>query len=1752
MSKFLQIVYVIWSALVRLAGWVVSLSILVFSILILILQTKPVKSLLLERVTSGFNQTYTSQLTADGLSGFLPFSIKLEAVTLRLDSALVPPTPESAWESSSPTTPESPSVPTPESTPPPSIRARQVHVYFDLAELLRGHWEVETFRLNTPQITTSLRPDSLGFDLSLLFKKRVASEGEAGVDVAGVADSSLALDTGRRLPEWLRRSLDKASASLLIPEIAIVDGQAVIWNAGGLVEGLSVPDPFLLEEVFTELFVESNPRSQILEILSFTAKAPGTDFQNLQLSGQFYRSPERLEWNAVRVTTLGTSLEIGVSVETDSSETNLDLLSMQGYRNRPFKIDISVPRLDPEEIGSLYPPARAFTPQLRNDLIGDLSLTSEDGVLFLDRLTLFTGQSSLSMRGRWTMGEDPLEGLDVDLVSLTVHEDDVVDQGVWKGLARAFPGAVLSGRLASSPLHSAGNASAARQVALDLSLSDRILRSQLNVTFGLDASEPLSIDMRAALIMDSLEVHTPPAGEWTFTERLLRQIGVDLSRETETDASNALLGGLAGQFSEVLEDSLPPFLASGAISLEGRWNGTALRQFNILGNLYDVEAFGATVQSISALASSSQDRIQYGLSSVHGLHTLQMEGTLSVDPDSAWWAQDTRIDPIPSSWLPVSGLGQETFKRDSAGVNAPDLRIRSQLQKGFPDEGAGWIEVATSGGMLPQGTLEPLFARLDVQRSRSASAAVSDPDSISSLASDLPSDTLRFTSSAGDVSLAGQFHLRDLPRHLQLQGQNVWSELSSLLFLERTEASSSNGRDATSVTPAAAMAQARPSPLDSLDATFTLDLRRPDLIGRFLPWWPTHSYAIATGRITSGTDRFELQLQMQDSLLAGEGLRADSLTIALESSFDFSAQPADAKLSLTVGASKATFNTLTLSQVRTSNIFSGSRLVSDLSSLQAEGVDHLAWRATGEFSGQEIRIEPTVLTVGRGTDLWSLSGEPTVRVESEGRILVEQALLQNDLQEIMMDGSWGDGPEEALLVRLRQVDVAGISSLVQKMFRFEGRMDGQFIARKVNQVPVFEGELGIDSLVFNGQLAGDVFLESTVETQTGDYLAQLRLFTDPERYGARLAATGGTGHDFLLNSRFVNPLAPSADSLLYRVDAEFRQIDLMLLEVLMPNILERSRGQASGRGTIIGRRDDVDIRAGFTIAESDATPVFLNTRLFVTGDVTYSDDVGFSLNRLTLDDPFGGRGTLSGIAGMTAFEGLIPLDLTLTAQNMLLIDNPFDPDIPFYSTVFGSGTFRLTGTQLDPLVQTPVPIRVSGGSKVSVPLLDETELITDSGFITFVQDFESATPVTRDGSVVTLNGEAAEGGSINFSERFTLDLQFESTEIVTFEMIFDPLTNDMISANGSGQIGIRLVDETYSMFGQLNIESGIYNFVSGDILARRFQLQRGGTIRWDGDPVNARLDVSAIYRARPPLSTLGGAGAAATTSVGQRIPIELVLKIFGTIDQVENEFFFQLPSNFTGISDPTLATRLTSLNRNQEEKLIQAFSILLTGNFIPSRESTFEDTSVLEGLTGSAVVINPFVSSQVISPLLSNQINSLLTQDVTFDVDVNIDAYNEVELGVALRLYNDRLVLRREGQITGEQSTIGDIGATFQINRTLSLTAFHRQDPAFRTSGDGGGAVGISAGAETQTINGVGIQARTQFNSWGELRQRISNTFSSLFGRKEDSEDEDTLDESGQDDENGPDGQSGLESLGTRGVIDRDRTVGKSSTRQSP
>ncbi|WP_445664761.1 AsmA family protein [Fodinibius sp. AD559] len=747
--------------------------------------------------------------------------------------------------------------------------------------------------------------------------------------------------------------------------------------------------------------------------------------------------------------------------------------------------------------------------------------------------------------------------------------------------------------------------------------------------------------------------------------------------------------------------------------------------------------------------------------------------------------------------------------------------------------------------------------------------------------------------------------------------------------------------------------------------------------------------------------------------------------------------------------------------------------------------------------------------VGNNQYAWINERNPKLQYFRSGEIDFDDFSFQNKNEYFRLQGTLSSNRSDSLTYTLHDINLKRISNLIKGKVDFAGVLNGSLVTKSFTHQPTIQGDLNINRFRMNNRIVGDVRFNSKYNPDKQRFDTRIDILTDSTKYEDYLASNDGIGQDIRLDGYVVTPDPTARQDTVYHFNADFDQIDLWFLAVIADNVFAEVEGQASGTGHITGNLEDYDFQSQFEIENVFARPEFMNTNYFLSGPVQFNKDEGVVLDSLNVMDTKGGTGTIWGTVDLNDFDPITYLDLALNMNRLQFLNNKMDPDVPFYGNVSGTGLVRLSGSNTDMYMRTEGPVEITSDSEVSIPLLEETELQESGKFIRFVDSFDEVykkaeSPVKRTVRESERAEEALEQAleEMTFTERFDLDLRFNASENLSVNLIFDPVTGEVLTAQGTGQLRITMQDQDVQMFGQYNINGGNYQFVTGEIISRRLQLEPGGTIVWEGPPDNARLDISAVYNARPNVSTLLNEDDLNGQNGGQQVPVDLIVEINGTLNSVENNYYFRLPSTMELSSNSTLQYTLNQINRDEQQKLLQATSILFTGQFIPTQGVGTGTAMLSQNLTRGSTYVNPFLSNQV-SSLLSNQINTLLNSDVSrLDIDFNLNAYNEVDLGIALRLYNDRLIFRREGQITGggPQSTpgdrIGDLNATYRIRKGLSLTAFHRQDQALSNV-----QASSQVGDVTPYVDGLGIESQVQFNTWNKLINRIKG----IFGMNEDS-----------------------------------------------
>ena len=98
---------------------------------------------------------------------------------------------------------------------------------------------------------------------------------------------------------------------------------------------------------------------------------------------------------------------------------------------------------------------------------------------------------------------------------------------------------------------------------------------------------------------------------------------------------------------------------------------------------------------------------------------------------------------------------------------------------------------------------------------------------------------------------------------------------------------------------------------------------------------------------------------------------------------------------------------------------------------------------------------------------------------------------------------------------------------------------------------------------------------------------------------------------------------------------------------------------------------------------------------------------------------------------------------------------------------------------------------------------------------------------------------------VDFASQISLDIAVNDQS--EFKVVIDELNGDNIRLKGNAQLntGIAPNGELF-LLGSYDLTEGSYDLTL-EILKRQFQIQKGSTLIWTGDPMKADLNITAAY-----------------------------------------------------------------------------------------------------------------------------------------------------------------------------------------------------------------------------------------------------------------------------------------------------------------
>ena len=701
---------------------------------------------------------------------------------------------------------------------------------------------------------------------------------------------------------------------------------------------------------------------------------------------------------------------------------------------------------------------------------------------------------------------------------------------------------------------------------------------------------------------------------------------------------------------------------------------------------------------------------------------------------------------------------------------------------------------------------------------------------------------------------------------------------------------------------------------------------------------------------------------------------------------------------------------------------------------------------------------------------WSADSTNLLHFEEEG-LRAENFILRSEEQSLELKTE-----PDALHVLITKFRLGTISNLVSTMDSVPlatGIMDGDVaIPRRENGL--LKADLSIDRLTALGTPIGTLNITAD-QRNASTYDATAALTNSSNKLDANATITTGEKTNIQAAADIdlgdISFLKPFVSSFLYALDG---------------GIKGKVKYQQQGERTQMEGALDFN-NAAVGVIMTGATYTLQNERLVLTAQQA-------TLKDFTLTDSLGNRFELNGDIGLKDMANP-KLDLTIRTDKFQMINSTYDQNQMFYGDLFASTDLRLTGAAKRPVLKGTVGIL--SGTKFSVVLPgSKVQLVQAEGVVVFTDNLNA-----YDTLAVNTDGEALRDSLMANLPGVELDLRVLIENGAQFAVVLDPTTGDQATVSGNGDLIFRYKPNgDIYLKGPFTIDEGGYTLEFYGLVKKRFDLVKGSSIRWNGDPLDAVMEIKARYTSESapyPLVASSSSGIADVerNRLQQPLPFEVVISVDGAINDPKIDFGIDMSRDLRN-SYPKVSDRLEQLAQtgNTEERNRQVFGLLVLNSFIQDEASGGAPSS---GIASSA-------ARNSVNGLLTDQLNKLSGKLIKgVNIQLGVNTYDQasgnqtyqrtsVDYKVSKSILNDRLSFEVGGSVGVNEtnSQVSNVSNTRAAQYAIlyDLT----KDGRFRIRGFHENAYDLYDGEITNS--GVALMFTKEFeeNERGRMRERAN------------------------------------------------------------
>lgn len=697
-----------------------------------------------------------------------------------------------------------------------------------------------------------------------------------------------------------------------------------------------------------------------------------------------------------------------------------------------------------------------------------------------------------------------------------------------------------------------------------------------------------------------------------------------------------------------------------------------------------------------------------------------------------------------------------------------------------------------------------------------------------------------------------------------------------------------------------------------------------------------------------------------------------------------------------------------------------------------------------------ISLNPT--HVYKDDNVWDITTDG-IDIDSS-RVDIRNFAVRSDTQELFVNGVASRSDRDSVYMSLRNFSLAPFTQITNRLgYEINGSTNGYATVHSALKDTRIDARIEMDSVNVSGVNVPDLLLTS--QWDFGRSRASLDIST---RYNNKRVIQGY--------------FAPSQMRYYARMQTE--GVKMNLLDPMLRSVIKDTEGVADVDLTLSGERRMAELRGDIKVDSLATTVDYTRCRYSVPKATIKVENNRLLTEDVPVFDKNGREGKMTLDVSLAHLSN-IEYNVGLRVNNMEVLNTTERDNPMFYGSIFATGTGSIRGDKAG--IKMDFVARSDDNSKFYMPLTDNSD-IQSADFVTFAtKESDTTSYLVRKKMMFENRQKRRTSGSSAMDITMALDVR-PNAEV---QLVIDPTVGDIIKGTGEGLLNLRINPQSdiFEMYGDYTIEKGSYLFTLQNVINKWFDIEPGSTIQWTGEPLDALLNIDAVYKLKASLQPLLEGSLTESNRSTRAVPVECFIHLTDRLTQPTVNFDIVVPS-----ADSDVQNIIASALATPESKSQQFLYLIIANSFIS--EST---NSMSSSIGASATAATGF-------EMLSNQFSNWLSND---DYKIVLryrprteQMSDEVDFGFSKGLIDNRLLIEVEGNYIVDRTQVvnansnftGEAYLTWLIDRagTLRLKGFTHTIDRFD---------------ENQGLQetGLGIYFKEDFNNAHDLRNRLKTRF---------------------------------------------------------